>query len=378
MLAVAQVDIVGYLRDDIYHLLVFPELESLLREIAKAHSLTNVKLTAIRLHLAQEHLDESRFSRTIITYDTHLLKSGKVVVEVIENHLLLSSVIKSLAHILAFEDFRTNIYGRSLQSYLTIFDALLGYLLQLIESILTIFRLMTSSLRLTTHPVQLSAIEILGMLDFCTQIIHALLALFQIVSIVSTIGVDGLIVEFQNGITYLIEEETVVRNHEDGLVATIQITLQPLYHLQVEVIGRLIEHQEVRLIYQHIGECHTLLLSSTQLSHRLVHIGDMQLCEDLLCLEHLFRIILMIEAGFQHAFLWIKLRRLFQIAHLQIASIDDITTLMSLLIHKDRHQCRFTRAIACHESHFLSFSYREGYFIKKNLCSKAFGEVLNV
>ena len=158
VLAVAQVDIVGYLRDDIYHLLVFPELESLLREIAKAHSLTNVKLTAIRLHLAQEHLDESRFSRTIITYDTHLLKSGKVVVEVIENHLLLSSVIESLAHILAFEDFRTNIYGRSLQSYLTIFDALLGYLLQLIESILTIFRLMTSSLRLTTHPVQLSAI----------------------------------------------------------------------------------------------------------------------------------------------------------------------------------------------------------------------------
>ena len=237
---------------------------------------------------------------------------------------------------------------------------------------------MTASLRLTAHPVQLSAIEILGMLDFCTQIIHALLSLFQVVNIVSTIGVDGLIVKLQDGITYLIQEETVVRYHEDGLVATVQITLQPLYHLQIKVVGRLIKHQKVRLIYQYIGESHTLLLSTTQLSHRLVHIRDMQLCEDLLCLEHLFRIILMIEAGFQHAFLWIKLRRLFQIAHLQVASIDDITTLMSLLIHEHRHQCRFARAIACHESHFLSFSNREGDFIKKNLSSKAFGEVLNV
>ena len=58
VLAVSQVDIVGNLCDDIDDLLVFTELQSLLREIAEAHGLSDIKLAAIRLHLAQEHLDE--------------------------------------------------------------------------------------------------------------------------------------------------------------------------------------------------------------------------------------------------------------------------------------------------------------------------------
>ena len=237
---------------------------------------------------------------------------------------------------------------------------------------------MTASLRLSTHPVQLSAIEILGMLDFGTQVVHALLSFFQIVGIVATIGIDGLIIEFQDGVAHLVEEESVVGYHEDGLIATVQIALQPLNHLQVEVVGRLIEHQEVGLVNQHIGKRHTLLLATTQLSHRLIHVGDMQLCENLLSLEHLFGVILVVETSLEHALLRVKLRRLLQIAHLQVAAIDDVTTLMSLLIHEHRHQRRFTRAVSRHESHLLSFSDREGNIIKKNLSSKTFGEVLNV
>ena len=70
-----------------------------------------VKLAAVGLNLAQQHLDEGRFSRSVITHNTHLLEAGKVVVEVVENHLLLSPVVESLAHILAFKNLRT--YRRS-------------------------------------------------------------------------------------------------------------------------------------------------------------------------------------------------------------------------------------------------------------------------
>ena len=86
----------------------------------------------------------------------------------------------------------------------------------------------------------------------------------------------------------------------------------------------------------------------------------------------------MIETCIEHTLLRIELRRLLQISYLQIATIDDITAFMSLLIHQNRHQGRLSRAITCHESHLLSFSDREGNLIKKNLRTKSFGEVLYV
>ena len=275
VLAISQVDIIGNLGNDINHLLVFLEFQSLLREIAEANRLTDVKLTAVRLNFTQEHLDEGRLTRSVITHDTHLLESGKVVIEVIKYHLLLTTVIESLANILAFKYLGTDVYGRCFQTHLSVFDTLLSHLLQFIESIFTILSLMTTCLRLAAHPVKLPAVEILGMLNFCSEIIHALLTFLQIVGIIASIGIDGLIVKFQDGIAHLVQEETVVSNHEDGLVSSVQVSLQPFYHFQVKVVGRLIEHQEIGLLYQHISQGNTFLLSSTKLSHRLLHIGNM-------------------------------------------------------------------------------------------------------
>ena len=96
VLAAAQIYVISNLRNHVNHLLVFTEFQSLLREIAEANRLADVKLAAVGLNLAQQHLDEGRFSRSVITHNTHLLEAGKVVVEVVENHLLLSPVVKAL------------------------------------------------------------------------------------------------------------------------------------------------------------------------------------------------------------------------------------------------------------------------------------------
>ena len=190
----AQIYVIGNLRNHVNHLLVFTEFQSLLREIAEANRLADVKLAAVGLNLAQQHLDEGRFSRSVITHNTHLLEAGKVVVEVVENHLLLSPVVESLAHILAFKNLRTYINSRSLQPYLSVFYTLLCHLLQLVESILAVFRLVSASLRLTAHPVEFPSVEILRVLNFGSQIVHSLLPLLQIVGIIAAVGVDGAVV----------------------------------------------------------------------------------------------------------------------------------------------------------------------------------------
>ena len=338
VLAITQVDVVGYLRDDIYDFLVLSELQSLLGEITKANRLTDVELAGIGLYLAQQQFDECRFAGTVVAHDAHLLEAGEVIVEVIQDNLLLATVIEGLAHILALEYLASDIDGGSLQAYLTLLDSLLGHFLQLIEGILSISSLVSTSLRLAAHPVQFTTIEVLRMFYFGTEIVHALLSLLQIVGVVATIRVDGLVIQLQDDIAYLVQEETIVCHHENRLVATVQIPFQPFYHLQVEVVGRLVEHQEVWLVDENIGKGDTFLLSAAELPHRLLQVGDMQLRQDLASFQDLLRVALVIEASLQHGFVLIKLRRLLQKSDFQITSIYDIPALMSFLTHQHGHQ----------------------------------------
>ena len=45
------------------------------------------------------------------------------------------------------------------------------------------------------------------------------------------------------------------------------------------MVGRLVKDDEVWLCHEHCGESHTFLLSARELSHRLVEIVYLQLCE---------------------------------------------------------------------------------------------------
>ncbi len=86
----AEIDVVGNVGDDIDDLLVIVELQPLLGEIAEAHRLANVELSGIRRHDAQEHLDEGRLAGAVVADNAHFLESGKVVVEVVEDDLLVA------------------------------------------------------------------------------------------------------------------------------------------------------------------------------------------------------------------------------------------------------------------------------------------------
>ena len=120
-------------------------------------------------------------------------------------------------------------------------------------------------------------------------------------------------------------------NHQQGLIPSVQETLQPLDHLQVEMVRRLIKNQQIRIGNQHIRQSYTLLLSTTQLSHRLLQVTDLQLCQDLFGLEHSLWISLMVETGIEDTFRWIKYRRLFQHAHTKITTKDNLTRIIAFL-----------------------------------------------
>ncbi len=144
-----------------------------------------------------------------------------------------------------------------------------------------------------------------------------------------------MIVQLQDDGADTVQKETVMSHHQQGLVTSSQITLQPFYHLQVEVVGRLVEYQQIGFHQQHVGKCDPFLLTTTQLSHRLVKVAYLQLCQHLFCLQHLLLFSMMIKAGIKDTLLWIKPGGLFQKADSQVTTEDDIARIVSFLTSKD-------------------------------------------
>ena len=285
---------------------------------------------------------------------------------------------KFLRDILALEDFRANIDVRRLQAKLPFLQTLLGYLLQFVKGFLAIAGLMSTSLRHATHPLQLRTIQVIGTSHLCPTVVDSLLAFLQIVRIVATIGIDSVVVQFKNDGAHPIQEETVVRHHQQGLVTTSQIAFQPFYHLQVQMVRGLVEYQQVRLRQQHVSQCHTLLLATTQFAHLLVQVANLQLRQHLFGLQHFLVLALMIETGIKHRLVRVECRRLFQHTHLQVATEHDATLVVTLFTREYGQKRRFTRTVLRYQSHLLAFTNRKTNVVKQYQRAERLRQVLYV
>ena len=372
--AAAEVDVLGNVAHDVDDLLLLVELQALLREVAEANGVADNDATLVDRHLTKQHLDEGRLARAVVAHDAHLLEAREVVVEVPGN----DGVAIALRYVLALEDLGADVDVAGLQPNLAFLNALLGHALQLVEGILAVLGLVAAGLRHAPHPLQLRAVEVVGAGYLGTAVVYALLPLLQIVGVVAAIGIDGLVVEFEDNGADTVEEEAVVGHHEQRAVSARQVALQPLYHLQVQVVGRLVEYQQVGLSQQHVGQCHALLLSARKFAHALAEVAYFQLRQHLFGLQHLLLLTLMVEAGIEHRLLRVEHGRLLQHAHPQVATVDDVARVVALLAGEYRQQRRLARAVLGYQPHLLAFAYGEADVAKQRQRAERLRQVLYV
>ena len=182
---------------------------------------------------------------------------------------------------------------------------------------------MSSCLRLSPHPFEFGAIQVVGPFNLRPLIVDTFLAFLQIICIVAAIGIYSAVVEFDDHRAHTIEEESVVSHHKQCLVASRQKALKPFNHLKVEMVGWFVENEQVGFCDEHICQCHPLLLSATQLTHGLVEVAYLQLGENLLGLEYLLILTLVVETSLEHRFLRVEHRRLLKYSHLNVFSEYD-------------------------------------------------------
>ena len=74
-----------------------------------------------------------------------------------------------------------------------------------------------------------------------------------------------------------------MRDHQKRRAHRGEPLLQPCNHVEVQVVGRLVEDQEVRRLQQHLSQRHPSFLSTAQLAHWPLEVVQIEFAQDLSC-----------------------------------------------------------------------------------------------
>ena len=398
---VAQVDIFRNALNDVDDLHLLVELQPFLAIIPEAHSLADIESSAVGLHFAHQHFNKGRFPRPIIADDAQLLVAGEDIVEVFRD----DNIVESLRDVLRLEYLRTDIRRFHVEVHLSRLALLLGLFLQFVESIDAVFRLRPSGLRLAAHPVQLLAEEVRGALHFGILCLDAFGAFLQIIIIVSFIRIDLLAVNLENLVADAVEEVAVVRYHQQTDIRPAQVALEPFGHLEVEVVRRLVEDNQLRVGNQDIRQRNPFQLPAGELPDTLLEVVNLQLSKDLLrplliipSLEGIHadqqilepplvapfhrllvfgneahRLVLGIETRLEDGHLLGITRSLLQIADAQIVAEDHRAAVVVLLPSDDVQERRLPAPIFGDKPNLLSLLNAEGNILEEHQVAEALG-----
>ena len=284
LLSVTQIHVFGDRLHHVDHFHLLIELQAILTVITETNGLADIEMAAIGSHLPHQHLDKGRFARTVIPDNTHLLVTGENIVEILRN----LQITETFAYIHRLENLRTNVRSLHVQVHLSGIPLLLRFLFQLIKGIDTVLRFRAPCLRLAAHPIQFRTEKILRALHVGVHRLDTLLAFLQIITIITFIRIDLLIIDLDDLTTNTIQEVTVVRHHQDTDIGPAQIIFQPFGHLQIQMVRRLIQDNQFRVRDQDIRQGYPFQLSSGQFPDLLIEVMNLQLPEDL------FRLLLII------------------------------------------------------------------------------------
>ena len=120
------------------------------------------------------------------------------------------------------------------------------------------------------HPGELVPEPLLQLLVLLALHREPLGLLLQVRRVVALVRVGAAAVEFEDPLGDVVQEVPVVGDGQDRARVGGQVLLEPLHALGVEVVGRLVEQQQVRLGQQQLAQRHPAALTAGQMGHRLV------------------------------------------------------------------------------------------------------------
>src|SRR5829696_4080117 len=260
-LDVADLDVVEPVGDDVPQGLLRVDATAVLLDVGELDGLADLDLAVVRLLLADQHLEQRGLAGAVGADDADDAVARQRERQVVDQ----DAVTEALGQILRLDDDAAQPRTRRdldlLEVQLAELVGLRGHLLVAGQPRLA---LGLAGLGAGADPLQLVleallALGVLGALDLEAGGLG-----LQVGGVVALVGVGPAAVELEDPLGDVVEEVPIVGDGDDGAGVLLQVLLQPRDALGVEVVGGLVEQQQVRRLEQQLAQRDATALATGQ------------------------------------------------------------------------------------------------------------------
>ena len=245
---------------------VFPHgfivLQAVARLVDKSHlhGLADLDFAGIRLLTARNHLEQGRLARAIGADDADDGTGRNLETQVVDQH----TVTKGLGDAHKLDHLLAQAVGHRNEDLVGLIALLVFKVAELLKARQTGFALGLAGLGVLAGPLQL-LLQGLGARLFAFLLgLQARLLLAQPVAVVAFVRNAGAAVEFQNPLGGVVQKVAVMGDRYHGPGVALQKLLQPVHRFGVQVVGRFVQQQHVRLGEQQLAQGHAALLATRE------------------------------------------------------------------------------------------------------------------
>ena len=240
--------------------------------MADLHGSTLFHIAPVRSQHSRRHMQQGRFARAVAAHDADAVIPEKVVGKVSDD----GSAVIVLAHIVQFDDLAAQAAGGC--SHL---QGIVGFRRVLVFKCFVtfdaVFGFCGAGLAAPHDPFPLHTQDGLALAFAGFRHFRPLFLQFQIFRIIRFIMIDLTPGKLRNMVHNPFQEIPVMGNHHQTSPEGPEPVFQPGNHLAVQMVGGLIQHQNIRRMHQRGHQGHPLALTAGEGSHLLGKIRKAQL-----------------------------------------------------------------------------------------------------
>ncbi|MND68196.1 hypothetical protein D3C80_596400 [compost metagenome] len=224
------------------------------------HGLTDANRALVRRFLACDHLEQRRLAGAVRADNADDTARRQLQRQVVDQ----SAAVKALLDAFQLDDHVAETLGDRNDDLRIGRPNVFSRIDQLFVRLDTGLRLGLTSLRAGCDPFLFARQRLLATSLFASFLLHALGLGGQVGGIVAFVRNATAAVEFENPAGDIVEEVAVVGDHHHGARIIAQVLFKPCDRFGVEMVGRFVEQQQVRLRQQKAAERDTAAFTTRQ------------------------------------------------------------------------------------------------------------------
>ena len=244
----------------------------LLVDIDRLDRLTNLKYAAVGLLQSHNQAEKGGLAGAVGADDAHDAVGRQHEVQVVKQQL----VAQGFGHMLGLDDLVAQTWTVGDEDFEFLLFLLDRLVQQFVVAVQARLSLGLAGLGGHAHPFQLALQGLLALALGFLLLGEALGLLLQPAAVVAFPGDALAAVQFQDPAGHVVEEVAVVGHGDDRALVLLQVLLQPVDRLGVEVVGGLIEQEDVGFLQQQAAQGHAAAFTTAQVLGQLVALGAPQ------------------------------------------------------------------------------------------------------